>query len=147
MNPCAHDYATLGIDIAEYLHTQGVTQNINQEQVDADQLAVFIGPMPDTPNRAVSIIGPWLDRSDSDNSTTARFMISTRSEPWDIVGHGTDCQNIVSALHRPNTAFNLTAKQAVFHCEQVISDPPVQDQNRRWIRVDTYTTRLQPPTT
>lgn len=146
MNPCAHDYATLGIDIAEYLHAQGVTQNVHEEPVDADQLAVFIGPMPDTPNRAISIIGPWLDNTDSNHSTVARFMIATRSEPWDIVGHGADCQDVFTALQR-GEPFTLTAAQSVFFCERVISDPPVQDQNRRWVRVDTYSARLQPPTT
>lgn len=145
MNPCAHDYATLGIDIAEYLHAQGVTQSVHEEQVDAAQLAVFVGPMADQPNRSISIIGPWIDNPDSNHSTNARFMIATRSDEWDIVGHGTDCQDVLTALHR-DEPFTLTADQSVFFCQRVISDPPVQDQNRRWVRVDTYSTRLQPPT-
>lgn len=144
MSHCVPDPVTLPIHIAQYLHAQGVTQNVMDPQEDGDLPGVFVGQMADTPNRAVSIIGPWSSEEDSDHSTPARFMVAIRSEPWDIIGHAEDCETIHNLLER-DEQFPLTATQHVMFCHRVVSDPPVQDNNRRWVRVSTYQTRLHPP--
>lgn len=142
MSSCAIDFAGLGLDIAHYLHTQGVT--IDPLTGEGDGAAIFVGPLDDQPDRAVGIIGPWQDSTDSDTNPLVRFMVVYRSNPWAFDELTQDSQALLDALHR-HQAFPLTATQSVMFCEQVVSDPPVQDTNHRWRRVTTYRARLNPP--
>lgn len=142
---CAVNIVGLGLDIADYLHAQGVVLDPAADQTrGGDKPAVFVGPMPDQPDRAIGIIGPWLDSTDSDTNPLVRFMIAQRTEPWDFQQLTHDSGALLDALHR-DQPFPLTATQRVMYCEQVITDPPIQDDNDRWRRVTTYSARLNPP--
>lgn len=146
-NNCAVNIVGLGLDIADYLHTQGVVLNPATDQTQGgDRPAVFVGPMPDQPDRAIGIIGPWLDSTDSDTNPLVRFMVAQRTDPWDFNQLTHDSGALLDALHR-DKEFHLTATQRVMYSMQVVSDPPVQDDNDRWRRVTTYQARLNPPAT
>ena len=144
---CAYDHADFGQHVAKYLYTQGTVLNPEADQMAGNLPAVFLGGWDDKPDRAINIVGPWQNNDDSETNPVVRFMVAVRSDPWDMNQLIDDSQNIFQALHHPDHPLQLTAQQEVMYCKRVISDPLAQDQNRRWIRVDTYTARLQPPTT
>ena len=142
---CIVDTTALALDIANYLHTEGLVRSPMADQYVDDELpAVFVGPLEDQPDRAVGIIGPWLDSTDSDTNPLVRFMVVTRTTEHDFMQLAEDSENLLRALHR-DQQFHLTADQRVMYCEQVVADQPVRDNNNRWLRVTTYRTRLNPP--
>lgn len=146
-NRPALDHTGLAIQVAEYLHAKGLAQNIHDEQVEGELPAIYLGGFPpqDDVDRAIAVIGPWQNNDDSDLSTIARVLVAVRSKPWEIYGLSNDCLAINNALHHPEDRLYLTATQEAFYCLRVLSDPPAQDTNHRWTRVDTYSMRLQPP--
>ena len=145
---CPVDHLQVVEDIAHYLHTQGVVRDPIPPQTGDNPLpAVWVGGLRPDVDHALGIIGPWQDNPDSDASPIIRFMIVARTKPDDLQTLIGTSQNIFHALHHPDHPFPLTARQDVMFCRRIVSDPPVQDENRRWIRVETYQARLTQPNT
>lgn len=143
---CPPDTPGVLVDLAHYLHAQGVVRDPMTDQAGTSPLpSIWVGGLHPTPDHAVSVIGPWQNTTDSDTNPLIRFMVVVRSTPDDLAQVIDTSQKVHTALHREQP-FDLTARQSVMFCERVISDPPMQDENRRWRRVTTYEARLHLPT-
>lgn len=139
-----YDHGDAPIHIAQYLHTAGVTQDPYEGQEESNpRPAIFLGTLPDTPSRAIGIIGPWVDPTDEANPDIT-FMIVGRGTPNNIMEVYRDLAAAHEALWR-DTTFELTATRSAAYCERVTADPPATDENGRLIRVDTYHMRLHVP--
>ncbi|KAA8723212.1 hypothetical protein [Corynebacterium phocae] len=110
---------------------------------DTGQPAIYLGDMADNPDRALALIGPWVDDDDCSNPAL-RFMIVGRGAPGDQLGVMDDMARVMHVLWS-NYPYLLTANREVAYCHRVANDPPVPDQNGRFRRVDTYETRMRVP--
>ena len=142
-------YERLGLDVARYLAARGVVRDPeDDQQAPGDLPAVVLGQLHELEGgEAVGVIGPWeVTRDLTDSNPVVRFVIVLRSEPWDYDGLAALTKAVFGSLHR-RERFSLTAEQSVETRERIVSDPPTQDQNRRWLRAETYQLRLRVPTT
>ena len=132
-------------DLAEYLHKAGVTRSPTVDQTTHGDLpALFAGQMEDTPDVAVGILSVSVDFARDDANPLARFTLAHRGKPGDILGVEALAAQTFQALHnRPGLW--LTATQQLLSCEQVITNPALVDQNRRWVKLDTYQCVLAVP--
>lgn len=141
------DYPVIVAQIISYLHEVGVAKDPYGDQVDDGELCpIFYGNIPQEPDRAIGVIGPWQNNNDSDTLPVYRFMVVHRSRPHDLPGFDNDAKLLHRALQRPDHTFNLTAEYRAAYCYRVVVDPPTQDNTGRWIRITTYEMRVMPPT-
>lgn len=129
-------YADLPLHIAHYLHHKaGFPDPLGPQ--DGEE-AVHVHGWEDQPDQAISILGPWEGDRDSETVPPVRFMIAHRAVDlpalWELQ------RRTFTALENAQ-AFPLTAGVELRYCRRVVSDPPVPDQNQRFVTVDTYTCR------
>lgn len=135
------------LEVAMYLHAQGIVNDPNSDQnVVTDLPAVFVGELPDQPDRAISIAVIVDDRDEDDANPAFTILIVCRGVPndlWSLRELGGD---VFTAMH-DRTHFNLTANQRVLTSRRISKGREVLDQNRRWQRADVYRLRVAVPTT
>ena len=105
---------------------------------------IVAGMLPPDPHSAIGIVGPWQDDIYEENAVI-RLMVVVRGEPWDLTGPRLIANRIYNLLHERQN-IHLTAEQEVLLCRRIAKDAPAQDENRRYIRVDTYSMRMAAPT-
>ena len=130
-----YDHTDLAGPLAEYLHSVGVVQDPHEAQVsDTDLPAIFVGQLPDEPVVAVH-----------DAQPTMTFMIVGRSEQEQPLALDKLMGRIYQALQHRDTRFQLTADRELAYCHRALTGAAVQDENRRYRRVDTYQARVMVP--
>ena len=136
--PQPREYTDLGWHLAQHLHKAGVVTDPANPGDDAPGIAVG-GWTEQHPDTCVSIIGPWETDPDSLTVPNLRFMVAVRApaqrDMWAMR------QQVHQALRTGNKRVRLTADVSMLNCARVVSDPPVPDQNRNWVAVDTYVCR------
>lgn len=142
-----YDHTDLAGPLAEYLHSVGVVQDPHETQVsDALTPAIFVGQLPDEPTVAVSIITVQEQVQDvHDAQPTMTFMIVGRSEQEQPLELDKLMGRIYQALQHRDTRFQLTADRELAYCHRALTGAAVQDENRRYRRVDTYQARVMVP--
>lgn len=142
-----YDHTDLAAPLAEYLHTAGVVQNPHGTQIsDTDTPAIFVGQLPDKPTIAVSIITVQEQTPDvHDAQPTMTFMIVGRTPPEQPLALDKLMGRIYQALQHRDTRFQLTADRELAYCHRALTGAAVQDENRRYRRVDTYQARVMVP--
>ncbi|MBV7292374.1 minor capsid protein [Corynebacterium sp. TAE3-ERU16] len=143
--PCAFaDHGGADYQLAEYLHSLGLVWDPAEDQAAAVGVpAVYTRLMMDKPDRAVGIT-VTADERDDDANPRVSLLVVCRSDPWDAAQLDRDAGAIFAALH-DRSHYELTAGQGVLLSRRTLQGPPVQDQNRRWQRADTYVLRLLAP--
>lgn len=145
-----HNHGDITPHIVEYLAQKGVVRPPDSDMRAEHPLpAVFAHSLRDAAtdaNEAVAVVGPSVEQDPTNSNPELRFLVVIRSNPWDLDGLHRIGQEVTDALHR-DRQFQLTATRSLAYCNQVLTDPPVQDENRRWVRVDTYRARARVPNT
>lgn len=143
-----HHHGDTGWHIIEYLAAQGVVRDPDADQeADHPLPAVFyqgLRGQAQAADRAVAILGPWVTADETGSNPAMRFMVSVRGAPWDDDDTTAIAQAVADALQH-DEVFSLTADRELAYCQRVLSDPPMQDENRRWVRVDSYQARARVP--
>jgi len=129
-------YADLMLHVAQYLNREHGFPDPLEEQDGFE--GVFITRWKDEPNKAINLAGPWEYDRDSETVPATRFLVAHRAENqpvlWELQ------RRVFRALEREQP-FPLTATVQMRYCKRVLSDPPVPDQNGRYVVVDTYECR------
>lgn len=144
--PRPHPHSQLALQIAEYLHTAGVTRSPLEDQGGAGLPSVFGGGWEDQPDVAVAVLGVTVDHTFDSANPKARFTLAHRAEPHDLLGAEALAGETFTALH-DLMELRLTAEQRLLSCTRIVANPALQDSNRRWVRLDTYEAILAVPTT
>lgn len=144
MTQTLYDHGDLCVHIAEFLYRQGICQDPNQVQVDAEIAAVFIDSMEDTPALALGLTVTSEDYDTDDANPRIAVAISHRASDHDGLAQLT--QSVFNALH-DRTRFDLTAAQSVLLSRRTLRGAVVFDQNNRLRRTDIYQFRLLVPET
>lgn len=137
-----HEMADL--QLAEYLGKNNVGLFDDGVNPVGSGPLIIAGMMPPEPDSAIGIVGPWQDDLYEENAVI-RLMVVVRGEPWDLTGPRIIANKIYDLLHEKQN-IHLTAEQEVLLCRRITRDAPAQDENRRFIRVDTYSMRMAAPT-
>lgn len=129
-------YPDLPLHIAQYLHTAvGLPDPMAPQD---GEVGVFVNGWVDQPDEAVNIAGPWEMERDSETVPVMRFMVAHRAPDMARVW---EMQTATFHALEQAWAFPLTARVEMRDCRRVVSDPPVPDQNNRYVTVDTYECR------
>lgn len=131
--------------LAKYLHSEGLVQDVDAEQLPGTLPALFLGDLPSGPDAAVSLLTAAEDRTEDDVNPWLTIVVVMRSAPWDIAGLRRTAEGVFQRLH-DRTHYALTAGQRVLVSRRISRGPEIHDQNRRWQRADTYRLRLAAPT-
>ena len=138
-----HEMADL--QLGEYLGKNGIGLFDDGITTLGSGSLIVAGMLPPEPDEAIGIVGPWQDDIYEENAVI-RLMIVVRGKPWDLAGPRIIANRIYELLHEQQN-ISLTAEQEVLLCRRITRDAPAQDENRRFIRVDTYSMRMAAPTT
>lgn len=143
-----HNHADLTTHFLEFLASEGVVRDPNSNQLTKGTLpAVFAHYLRDVvgaPDEAVAVIGPTVRQDPTHSNPELTLLVVVRSEPWRLDRLEQLAQDVTRALHHEK-AFALTATRGLAYCELALTGQPVQDDNRRWVRVDTYVARARVP--
>ena len=137
-----HEMADL--QLGEYLGKNNIGVFEDGDYTVGSGHFIVAGLLPPEPDEAIGIMGPWQDDLYEENSVI-RLMVAIRGKPWDIAGPRIIANRIYDLLHEQQN-IALTADQEVLLCRRITKDAPAQDENRRYIRVDTYSMRMAAPT-
>lgn len=143
------DYSTFAVTMLTDLHSRGVCSDPAGDQADPREgeetlPAAFFAGWDDSPDHAITIIGPYNTSTDSHDMPMLEFTVGIRSSPWDLNELQRTSQAVLGALHTPSDG-DLTAHAGVGFCERIRVDAPVRDTNNRWRIAHTY--RLRPTPT
>lgn len=145
-----HNHGDLAPHIIDYLAAAGVVRPPTDDMRAEHPLpAVYAHSLRDAAagaHEAVAVVGPSVEQDPTHSNPDIRFLVVIRSAPWDLEGLHRIGQSVTSALHH-DRLFPLTATRSLAYCNQVLTDQPVQDENKRWVRVDTYRARARVPNT
>ncbi|CAB0494888.1 hypothetical protein CIP100629_00499 [Corynebacterium diphtheriae] len=144
MTQTLYDHGDLCVHITGFLYRQGICQDPNQVQVDAEIAAVFIDSMEDTPALALGLTVTSEDYDTDDANPRIAVAISHRASDHDGLAQLT--QSVFNALH-DRTRFDLTAAQSVLLSRRTLRGAVAFDQNNRLRRTDIYQFRLLVPET
>jgi hypothetical protein len=138
----SHD--AVDYQLALYLAAQGVVRDTNVDQTTSGVLpAVYVGELYDEPDYAIALTVVGEVRDD-DANPQVDVLLAMRSGPEDRQQLYDLSEKVFQALH-DRTRLELTANQGIALCRRTLKGPVVQDQNRRWLRVDTYRLRMLVP--
>ena len=143
--PRPDPHTGLALQIAQYLHAAGIVADPAEDQTTTGGVAVYCGGWEDTPNTAVGVMGVSVDHTFDDANPLARFTLAHRADPHDLATTEALAGQTFQALH-DRYGLWLTAEQKTLSCTRIAANPALQDQNRRWVRLDMYQAVLAVPT-
>lgn len=140
------DHGMFPYQLAEYLYREGVCGNpLEDVAASAGFPAPFAYIFQDSPNRAMCVTAVTVTNIVSDSNPEVNFTLMFRGDPDDQITPIGDAERAFHALH-DLTDIELTATQGLLVCRRIVSDPLLQDSNRRWYRADAYRALLAVPT-
>ena len=123
------DYGDLALELAKYLHQQGVCQNPDSTQDDYAALpGVYIDHMEDTPTNAIMLTVVDDDREEDDANPQILILVKVRAATFDLVNR--TCAHIFGLLH-DQVRVRLTARTTVLSSRRVLRTKGERDKNHR----------------
>lgn len=139
MNCHYDDYGDLALELARWLHTEGVCQNPDATQNGYAALpGIYVDHMEDQPDNAIMVRVVDDDRTEDDANPSIILLIKVRATSFEMVNRIT--AHIFGLMH-DQVRIKLTTDTHLLSSRRVLRTSGDKDKNDRFQRVDSYTVR------